>query len=164
MSTKPFALTVTVFQVVSSHHLDFLKIMKTTLTWLGSLKFPLDKGFKSDFWNLMLKIVLHACKLFFTFIFELNSHFFCYSCDSLTFYNGDSSASPLIGHYCGTLLPPNFISSSNKTLIHFKTDESTKRTGFKLEYKAIIGKLVELHAGLCLCWKIMEYLPNSLKI
>ena len=100
----------------------------------------------------MLKFALHACKFFSTFIFELNSQFFCYSCDSLTFYNGDSTASPLMEHYCGTSIPPNFISLSNRTFIHFKTDESqsTKRTGFKLEYKAIIGKLVELHAGLCL--------------
>ena len=93
----------------------------------------------------------------------IHNFFFGCSCDSLTFYNGDSSASPFFGHYCGTSHPPDFISSANKAFVHFKTDESTKRTGFKLEYKAIIGKLVELHAGLCLCWKIMEYLPNNLK-
>ena len=82
----------------------------------------------------------------------------------MTIYDGDSSASPLIGPYCSTSPPPNFISSSNKTFIHFKTDESTKRTGFELEYKAISGKLVELHAGLCLCLLIMEYLPNNFKV
>ena len=82
----------------------------------------------------------------------------------MTFYNGDSGASPLIGHYCGTSLPPNFISSSNRTFIHFKTDESKNKKGFKLEYKAIIGKLVELHAGLCLCLKIMEHLSNNSKV
>ena len=113
----------------------------------------------------MLKIAVAACK--FSFYIHLLigfTIFFGYRCDSLTFYNGDSSASSFLGHYCGTSLPSNFISPSNRIFIHFKTDESTKRTGFKLEYKAIIGKLVELHAGLCLCWKIMEYLPNSFKI
>ena len=82
----------------------------------------------------------------------------------MTIYNGDSSASPLIGHYCSTSPPPNFISSSNRTFIHFKTDESTKETGFQLEYKAIIGKIVESHAGLCVCLKIMEYLSNNFKV
>ena len=71
----------------------------------------------------------------------------------MTIYNGDSIASPLIGHYCGTLHPPNFISSANRAFIHFKTDESTKETGFQLEYKAISGKRVELYVGLCLCFK-----------
>ena len=95
----------------------------------------------------------------------MNSQFlFSYSCDSLTFYNGNSGASPLIGHYCGTSLPPNFISSSNRTFIHFKTDESKNKKGFKLEYKAVIGKLVELHAGLGLCLKIMQYLSNNSKV
>ena len=74
----------------------------------------------------MLKIAVAACTIL-----------FCYSCDSLTFYNGDSSASPFFGHYCGTSLPNNFISSSNRAFIHFKTDESVKGTGFELEYKAI---------------------------
>ena len=95
----------------------------------------------------MLKIAVAACKFFFfTFIFELDLQFiFGYSCDSLTFYNGDSSASPFFGHYCGTSHPPNFISSANRVFIHFQTDESVKGTGFELEYKAISGKLVQLH-------------------
>ena len=113
----------------------------------------------------MLNIAVAACK--FSFYIHLwigfTICFFCYSCDSMTFYNGDSSASPFLAHYCGISLPSNFISPSNRIFIHFKTDESTKETGFELEYKAISSKLVELHAGFCLCWKIMEYLPNNLK-
>ena len=44
------------------------------------------------------------------------------SFDYLILYNGDSSASPLIGKYCGDLLPPDFISSTNSAFIHFHTD------------------------------------------
>ena len=59
-------------------------------------------------------------------------------------YSGDSSASPLIGKYCGNLLPPNVISSTNRAFIHFHTDDTETKTGFELEYKAISGKLAHL--------------------
>ena len=72
----------------------------------------------------------------------IHNLFFGYRCDSLTFYNGDSSASPFFGHYCGTSHPSDFISSANRAFIHFKTDESVKGTGFELEYMAISGKLI----------------------
>ena len=72
-------------------------------------------------------------------------------------YNGDSSASPLIGKYCGDLLPPNFISSTNRAFIYFHTDVSDTATGFELEYRAISGKLVQLLTGLYLFSKIRMY-------
>ena len=57
-------------------------------------------------------------------------------------YDGDSSASSLIEKYCGTSLPPNFISSTNKAFIHFNSDKyHTTRTGFELDYRVIGGKL-----------------------
>ena len=56
-------------------------------------------------------------------------------------YDGDSSASSLIEKYCGTSLPPNFISSTNKAFIHFHSNEYQTRTGFELEYRVIGGKL-----------------------
>jgi hypothetical protein len=87
----------------------------------------------------MLNIAVAACK--FSFYIHLwigfTICFFGYRCDSLTFYNGDSSASPFFGHYCGASHPPDFISSANRAFIHFKTDESVKGTGFELEYTAI---------------------------
>ena len=68
---------------------------------------------------------------------------FSYRLDGLTLYNGDSSASPLIGKYCGILLPPNFISSTNRAFINFRTSSNWNRPGFELKYKAISGKLVQ---------------------
>ena len=56
-------------------------------------------------------------------------------------YDGDSSASSLIEKYCGTSLPPNFISSTNKAFIHFQSNKYAARTGFELEYRVISGKL-----------------------
>ena len=57
-------------------------------------------------------------------------------------YDGDSSASSLIEKYCGTSLPPNFISSTNKAFIHFHSDKYYQtKTGFELEYRVISGKL-----------------------
>ena len=60
-------------------------------------------------------------------------------------YNGKSNASPVAGKYCGHLLPPNFISATNRAFIHFHTDSVVPETGFELEYRAISGKLVQLH-------------------
>ena len=65
-------------------------------------------------------------------------------------YNGKSSASPLTGKYCGHLLPPNFISATNRAFIHFHTDHFINQKGFELEYKAISRKLVQLHTELSL--------------
>ena len=62
-----------------------------------------------------------------------NNHFF--SWDSLTIYDGASSTSSKMGKYCGDSIPPSHISSSNKILIHFKTDHyDGKNNGFKMEY------------------------------
>ena len=44
-------------------------------------------------------------------------------------------SSPILGVYCGTSIPPSHISSSNKILIHFQTDDIvTKSGGFRMEY------------------------------
>ena len=58
-----------------------------------------------------------------------------FSDDSLTIYDGGSNASLMLGNpYCGDSLPPSQISSSNHLFIHFYSDGSDTRTGFKLEY------------------------------
>ena len=59
-------------------------------------------------------------------------------------YNGKSNASPVAGKYCGHLLPPNFISATNRAFIHFHTDHIINEKGFELEYKAISRKLFQL--------------------
>ena len=54
--------------------------------------------------------------------------------DSFTLYDGNSNTAPLIGEYCGQSLPPTFISSTNEAFLHFQSDESGTKSGFKLEY------------------------------
>ena len=58
-----------------------------------------------------------------------------FSWDSLTVYDGGSSASPMMGKYCDSSSPPSHVSSSNVILIHFQSDGSGTRAGFKIEYK-----------------------------
>ena len=62
------------------------------------------------------------------------NNLFLFSLDSLTIYDGDSSTSPMMGKYCGDSIPPSHVSSSNEVLIHFQSDGSVKRAGFKMEY------------------------------
>ena len=61
------------------------------------------------------------------------------SYDALILYDGNSNTAPIIGFYCGTLMPFNEISSTNKVLIHFYSDESFSFPGFKLEYQQYIA-------------------------
>ena len=50
------ALNATVLLVVKLHHLDTPNIMTTSKTQFGLYKFPLDRGFKSIFYTLILII------------------------------------------------------------------------------------------------------------
>jgi len=52
----------------------------------------------------------------------------------LTIFDGPSIKSPKIGKYCGSSLPPSFVSSGSEIFIHFKTDSDFNGPGFKLEY------------------------------
>ena len=40
----------------------------------------------------------------------------------------------MIGKYCGSLIPPSFISASNKAFIRFQSNGNWANAGFKLEY------------------------------
>jgi hypothetical protein len=40
----------------------------------------------------------------------------------------------MIGKYCGDSIPPSYVSSSNEILIHFQSDGSVIKNGFKMEY------------------------------
>ncbi len=55
--------------------------------------------------------------------------------DYLYVYDGDSSASPLIGKFSGTTLPAPITSSSNKLHIRFTTDSSKTARGFRASYR-----------------------------
>ena len=64
-----------------------------------------------------------------------------FSSNSLTIYDGNSTTSPMLGQYCGSLVPPTQFSSTNELLFHFQTSPSVGSgqantyDGFKLEYK-----------------------------
>ena len=57
-----------------------------------------------------------------------------FSHDTLTLYDGDSQASPLLAQHCGKSIPPTYYSQTNMAFIHFQTDGSVTGTGFELEY------------------------------
>ena len=57
-----------------------------------------------------------------------------FSRDTLTLYDGDSEASPLLTKHCGGSIPPTYYSQTNMAFIHFQTDGSVTGTGFELEY------------------------------
>ena len=50
-------------------------------------------------------------------------------------YDGDANINSLIGKYCGNSIPNNQKSSTNSVLIHFKSDPSVTKSGFKLKYQ-----------------------------
>ena len=63
----------------------------------------------------------------------------------MTIYDGGSSSSPMIGKYCGTLIPHSHVSSSNDILIDFHSDGVETRPGFKIEYNpkgTVVCKIV----------------------
>ena len=43
----------------------------------------------------------------------------------------------MMGKYCGDLIPPIHVSSSNEILIHFQSDWDDTEAGFKMEYNPI---------------------------
>ena len=68
---------------------------------------------------------------------KTNDLVFC-SWDSLTIYDGGSSASSMMGKYCGDSIPPSHVSSGNEVLIHFEADAyNGNNNGFKMEYNPI---------------------------
>ena len=62
---------------------------------------------------------------------KIYNHF---SHDTLTLYDGNSEASPLLGQHCGKSIPPTYYSQTNMAFIHFQADGSVTGTGFELEY------------------------------
>ena len=68
---------------------------------------------------------------------EKNNNLSFDSWDSLTIYDGGSSTSPMMGKYCGDSIPPSHVSSSNDILIHFQSDGSATRAGFKMDYNPL---------------------------
>ncbi|KAI1894595.1 hypothetical protein AGOR_G00117390 [Albula goreensis] len=56
--------------------------------------------------------------------------------DFLEVRNGPHHTSSLIGQFSGSQLPPSLLSTTHETVIHFYSDHSENRQGFKLSYQA----------------------------
>uniref|UniRef100_A0A673K927 CUB and sushi domain-containing protein 1-like n=1 Tax=Sinocyclocheilus rhinocerous TaxID=307959 RepID=A0A673K927_9TELE len=80
-------------------------------------------------WRIMLPVGYGAHIQFLNFTSEDNHDF-------LEFRNGPHHSSSLIGQFSGSQLPPPILSSTHETVIHFYSDHSENRQGFKLTYQA----------------------------
>lgn len=57
--------------------------------------------------------------------------------DFLEIRDGGYETSPLLGYYCGSVLPPKIISQSNKLWLRFKSDRVDTRRGFFVYWDAV---------------------------
>ncbi|MBM3436811.1 MAG: hypothetical protein FJY07_11415, partial [Bacteroidetes bacterium] len=58
--------------------------------------------------------------------------------DFLTVYDGESTASPVLGQFSGTIIPPSLSSTANKVLIVFQSDGNTTGNGWFISYNSIV--------------------------
>jgi hypothetical protein len=54
--------------------------------------------------------------------------------DIVTVYDGDSDSSPVLGQFSGDEIPPEIVSTGNKVLITFTTNDNTTAQGWFLHY------------------------------
>ncbi|XP_041670250.1 cubilin [Cheilinus undulatus] len=59
--------------------------------------------------------------------------------DYVAVYDGQDSLAPLLGKFCGTVLPPNLRSSTNHLFIIFRTDSSVNGIGWRAVYSETLG-------------------------
>lgn len=55
--------------------------------------------------------------------------------DFLEVRSGPQHSSSLIGQFTGSQVPPSLLSTTHQTIIHFYSDHSENRMGFKLTYQ-----------------------------
>ena len=61
-----------------------------------------------------------------------------YKClDYVAIYDGGSSRFPLLGRYCGYILPPMHISTGNQLLIRYRSEKSFSNKGFIVNYRML---------------------------
>ncbi|XP_037612385.1 cubilin [Sebastes umbrosus] len=68
--------------------------------------------------------------------FDLESSSSC-RFDRVKVYDGDNINFPLVGTFCGNLIPSYFVSSGNFLTIHLVTDSSVEKRGFNATYRAV---------------------------
>lgn len=63
--------------------------------------------------------------------------------DYLEIRDGDNSGAPLLGKLCGSKKTKDIISSGQHIYLHFVSDDSGQRRGFKLKWKEVTGPITE---------------------
>nr|XP_046226989.1 cubilin [Scatophagus argus] len=59
--------------------------------------------------------------------------------DYVAVYDGQDSLAPLLGKFCGEVLPPNLRSSTNQLFIIFRTDATVNGIGWRATYSETLG-------------------------
>ncbi|KAF4095682.1 cubilin isoform X1 [Onychostoma macrolepis] len=57
--------------------------------------------------------------------------------DYIKIYDGDSAIYPLVGTFCGDVVPAPFVSASNFLTVHFISDGTVQRRGFNATYSTV---------------------------
>ena len=57
--------------------------------------------------------------------------------DYVEIYDGQSKESKLLGKFCGNDLPDRLVTSGNIASVHFSSDDSVEKLGFKLIYQPV---------------------------
>lgn len=86
-----------------------------TCTWVISLQ---EKRIKLSFLTFDLQNASPACQ----------------DCDFVSVRDGKYSNSPVIGTFCGSRIPNDVLSTGNHMWIHFRSDGSVEKRGFKMSY------------------------------
>ena len=73
--------------------------------------------------------------------FHLESCSGC-SCDYLRLYDGGDETAPLLGNFCGSIIPPQQTTTADQAFLHFHSDVSQPFPGFQLGFERLeTGKL-----------------------
>ncbi|XP_078391727.1 cubilin [Cetorhinus maximus] len=86
-------------------------------------------------WHIFVPLNKIINMTFTVFLLEDPSEGICTS-DYVSVYDGENINSPLVGTYCGSQLPPPFVSSNNFLTVRFISGFSIELIGFRVTYKA----------------------------
>ena len=75
--------------------------------------------------------------------------------DTLTLYDGQDDFAPLLGKYCGTLIPGSFESSGRYLYVVFRSDQRVEFPGYRA-HVSFKGKLLSK----LLNWVLFDHCPT----